>query len=160
MGLSFASLIFVLSLIDNNSFGAMDVVFPLIFGTLFGITWTNATKHEKLKNKYSNFAEWNSGAILCSGMGSLIDANHSERKGFILLTRDAVIFNPNDANDETTKIKLSDTTPQIDKSWVGFLKMPTGIQLTNERSVKLAKFPRYWLEKIKNIRSGAGSRNE
>jgi hypothetical protein len=148
-GLMFASIILAINLADNQPFGAMDLVLPLIFGPVFGVMWINTTKHKKLKNWTNSFAASNSGAILCNDIGSLIDGNNQEKKGMIMLAEDSIIFNPF-REEQRMKINLSEINPQLEKSWFGFFKTPSGIKLTNEQSIEPAKFPRYWLQKIRN----------
>lgn len=149
-GLLFASVILFINLADNQPFGAMDLVLPFILGLFFGAMWINTSKHKKLKNWTHRLAASHSETILCNDLGSLIDANNREKKGMIILTPDSILFKPFYDEHQKMKIDLSKVHPQLEKSWTGFFKTPSGIRLTNNWSIKPAKFPRYWFQKIKS----------
>ena len=150
-GLLMASVIFVIGSAISQHFGTTLIVLSIIFGTFLGKIWTNSAEHKKLKKRIDDFPELNSEAFLLSDSGSLTSSAHSETKGLITLTKHEIIFNPAYDVEQKERIALSDIKPQLNKSWVGVFKIPTGIQLTTDQTIEPDKFPRYWLEKIKAL---------
>jgi|GEM_PF-6526551 hypothetical protein len=157
-GLFLGSITMVTSLSDDQAFGASDVIIPLLIGCIFGITWIKLSKHKRLKKRVNSFMGSNRDPIIFSDAGTLTGVNHAETKGIIVLTENKILFSPNKAEEQKFELALSKTNPRLKKSSFGFLNMPTGIQLTVGHSIKPAKFPRYWLQKIKYIQFEAEPR--
>ncbi|TYP95484.1 hypothetical protein LX73_0790 [Fodinibius salinus] len=139
---------------SNGLVNIFEIIIPLVVGLILGISWIKSAKYRTLKDWKGNLIQQNTDNIIFSDAGTLTDPNHSNTKGTVMLTQNEIIFSPSNAQNHKIRTDLSEMNPLLEKSGFDFFSIPTGIQLTQERSIHPYKFPRYWLEKIRNIRSG------
>jgi len=138
---------------SSEPINIFEIFIPLIVGLIFGMLWINSAKYKTLKDWKGDFIKQTTNNILFSDAGSMADSEHSNVKGKLMLTQNEVIFSPSDADNKEIRTDLSAINPRLERSGFDTFNMPSGVQLTQERSIYPNKFPRYWLEEIRNIRS-------